>query len=76
MVREAFSSPELHVFLLNCVSCSSGNEKNLNFLIGRSKMNAQQDKKITLLSMRFYFRLNLKFWRVFTAVRGSTCVEL
>ena len=33
-------------------------------------------KKISLLRMRFYFRLNLKFWRVFTAVRVSTCVEL
>ena len=39
-----FSSPELHGFFKNCVSCSSGNGKNLNFLVGRLKMNAQQGK--------------------------------
>ena len=40
--RMSFSSPELHGFFLNCVSCSSGNGKRLNFLIGCFKMNAQQ----------------------------------
>ena len=35
--------PRAPRFVLNCVSCSSGNgKKSLNFLNGRLKMNAQQ----------------------------------
>ena len=38
----AHSRPQSSTVFLNCVSCSSGNGKNLNFLIGRLKVNAQQ----------------------------------
>ena len=43
--RGTFSSPELQVFfkIASCVALVTG--KNLNFLIGRLKMNAQQGTK-------------------------------
>ena len=39
--RSRHSRPQSSTVFLNCVSCSSGNEISLNFLIGRLKMNAQ-----------------------------------
>ena len=39
---EIHSRPQSSTVFFNCVSCSSGNGKSLNFLIGHLKMNAQQ----------------------------------